>query len=338
LEQAGDSNDHAKNPDKEALSVGKVPFAAAPIKPVEPSSPPSVMQQNSAPPPPDAPRGNNETDDRDVSPVRVVNTPLLTREVSDDALGVFERRTLFFARCGFYVGICTLLVIVATAVVFWDQFREMAAQTNILAISARQARRDSAESSIASQKQLGIAQQQANASQDSVKALQEQVALVRSNFAKEQRPIVICAIIKPYLEAQTKIRADIFWGNYGKSVALKAKGRGRIFWGESALKDAYQWFEGEAKNPYPKGMGGIIIPPGVPASENPPDAHRSTLFSDGTITKPELDWIVANDFSAVIVSRQDYFDQLGNHYWTEGCWSHFATGAIPQCPQHNQVH
>lgn len=177
----------------------------------------------------------------------------------------------------------------------------------------------------------------ANAAAEQSKALQVQLAILRGNFAKEQRPIVIAAIVKPYLQAQARIKADIFWGNYGKTVALRARGRGRIFWGENAVKDAYAWFSGEALEPYPKGIGGVVIPPGIPA-ENAPDSHRSTLLSEGVITKTDLDWILANDFSAVIVSRQDYFDQLGNHYWTEGCWSHFASSAIPQCQKHNEVH
>ncbi len=64
---------------------------------------------------------------------------------------------------------------------FWGQFRETSAQTDILAISGRQARRDSAESGINTAKQIAIAQQQANAAQESVKA-------IRRQFAFAQRP------------------------------------------------------------------------------------------------------------------------------------------------------
>ena len=331
LDQQDDSSDKPKAPDKQPLSVRQTTPPIPPKDAVKLLPKPPVTQQNIATPPPQYPRPNAEAKDSGPTPVRIVNDPLLTREVGEDELGVFEHSTLRYARWGFIVAVATLIVVVGTAIVFWDQFREMNSQTDILAISARQARRDSAEASITTQKQLDIAREQAA-------ALENQVGTLRSNFTKEQRPIVVAAIVKPYLQAQTRITANIFWGNYGKSVALRTKGRGRIFWGTNAVNDAYEWFSGEAMEPYPKDVGGVIIPPGVPANENAPDSHRSTLLSDGIITKTDLDWIVANDFSAVIVSRQDYFDQLGNHYWTEGCWSHFASGAIPQCPKHNEVH
>ena len=107
--------------------------------------------------------------------------PLLVRVIEDDELSSFEERSISFARWGIGIAIFTILIGVGTAIVFWGQFRETWAQTDILAISGRQARRDSAESSINTAKQIAIAQQQANAAQESVKA-------IRRQFAFAQRP------------------------------------------------------------------------------------------------------------------------------------------------------
>ncbi len=80
----------------------------------------------------------------------------------------FERVTIALAVIG------TLLAI-GTAVVFYDQFGEMAAQTDALNIAARQARRDSAISDTKTQMQLKLATEQTKAAQDSVKAIQRQM-------------------------------------------------------------------------------------------------------------------------------------------------------------------
>ena len=91
--------------------------------------------------------------------------------------GEFERLSLRWARLNaVFVGL-TLFAITGTAVVFWDQFKEMSSQTDILAIAARQARRDSAESSANAARQLSIAQEQAKAAQDSVNAIQRQTEI-----------------------------------------------------------------------------------------------------------------------------------------------------------------
>jgi hypothetical protein len=80
----------------------------------------------------------------------------------------FERVTIGLAFLG------TLLAIVS-AVLFYDQFREMATQSDMLDIGARQARRDSAIADIKTQAQLKLAGHQVKAAQDSVKAIQRQM-------------------------------------------------------------------------------------------------------------------------------------------------------------------
>lgn len=117
-------------------------------------------------------------------PVRVVNDPLSTRVVEDDELSTFERTTIKFGRWGSIVAAATLLVAGGTGIVFYEQFVEMASQTNLLAIAAKQARIEAKDASIATAKQLFIAQEQvktaqlqADAAQASVKVIQRQFAL-----------------------------------------------------------------------------------------------------------------------------------------------------------------
>ena len=61
--------------------------------------------------------------------------PLLVRVIEDDELSSFEERSISFARWGIGIAIFTILIGVGTAIVFWGQFRETWAQTDILAIS-----------------------------------------------------------------------------------------------------------------------------------------------------------------------------------------------------------
>lgn len=184
LEPTNDSHEKPQGGTQESLPLERPAVPASGNKVVEPTVPSPILQQNVTPEPTRTATENQQTNGDDAAPVRVINTPLLTREVEQSELGVFEDRTLRYARWTIIVGVVTLLVILGTAVVFWDQFQEMAAQTDILAISTRQARRDSAESSIATQKQLALAQQQiasaqrqAKAAQDSANAIQRQTEI-----------------------------------------------------------------------------------------------------------------------------------------------------------------
>jgi cell division protein FtsL len=80
----------------------------------------------------------------------------------------FERVTIGLAIVG------TLLAI-GTAVIFHNQFKEMAGQTDLLNIAAKQARRDSASADAKTQQALDLARKQTDAAQKSVKAIQRQM-------------------------------------------------------------------------------------------------------------------------------------------------------------------
>jgi len=179
LDQASDSHDETQGTNEGSLPVRE-----------SVSSPASIVQQSAGAIPPDETRADSQTDGHEIMPVRVVNLPLTTQDVGDRELSEFERWSIRFARWSFFVATVTLAAIIVTAGVFWEQFKEMSSQTNILAISARQSRRDSAASSVNAAKQIKIAEQQAAAAQDSVKAIQEQATIARQLAKEDRRPWV----------------------------------------------------------------------------------------------------------------------------------------------------
>lgn len=161
----------------------------------------------------------------------------------------------------------------------------------------------------------------------------------RNTFIQDQRPYLMASVVKPFpLAAGTAITVNLYWANYGKSPALGMIGRGAVFFGKDAMRRADAWFKTEANKPFPNNIARAIVPPGVPTGKDGDLGNFSTFSSNSVLNAADLDFVIRNDFSAVIVSHIEYFDLSANRYWTDGCWSHFATGAIPSCPTHNEVH
>jgi hypothetical protein len=113
----------------------------------------------------------------------------------DDELKKFEKITIV-------LGIVGTLLALGTAVVFYEQFKEMSAQTDTLNTSASQARRDSAEASLRVAEQLRIAQEQAAAARDSVKAIQRQMR-------QDQRPWIRIDLGDPDPDGKTHWRSRV---------------------------------------------------------------------------------------------------------------------------------
>jgi len=179
--------------------------------------------------------------------------------------------------------------------------------------------------------------------QDQARALQQSAATIRRQWIDDQKPLVTAPIIKPITIAEGQpMMFNVYFANYGKSPALKASGKGMIFIGKDAVKDADEWFRTDAPKPMLHAPT-AIIPPGVPATDPKGNVTSvgvfSTAVSKKRLTKDDILYIKTHDLGFVIVMREQYFDSLGNKYWTDGCWSSFMSGAIPECPQgHNEVH
>lgn len=93
----------------------------------------------------------------------------------------FEVAIVILTAVGIVIGI-------ATGVIFFGQFQEMIGQTDLAGIAARQTRRDSAESSVTTQKQLAIAAQQAKAAQDQALAARKAADTARDTLRMAYRP------------------------------------------------------------------------------------------------------------------------------------------------------
>lgn len=143
--------------------------------------------------------------------------------VKDESLSGFERRTILLGRAGFWVAVITIGLGVVTAVIFWNQFREMAGQTDMLSISAKQARRDSAESDLRAQQQIAALQAQVNATQESIKA-------IRRQFRQDQRAwITVDPISMPTsFGVNNTVTSTITVTNIGKTMAREVVVHARL--------------------------------------------------------------------------------------------------------------
>jgi hypothetical protein len=245
-------------------------------------------------------------------------------------LGEFERLSLRWARLNaVFVGL-TLIAITGTAVVFWDQFKEMSSQTDLLAISARQARRDSAESSVNASKQLAIAHQQADAAEKGVKAIQTQMR-------QDQRAWVEITMIgdttKTPIDPRQPIVIPLKITNAGKTRGIGIKIRAEV---EVVSKNAEPTFK------YTKyhGVTGMIYKD--QSFEITADTHMEDKQLHKIVDRPlgQADYDDLNTGRSYIVyfASVRYKDIFGIEHWTHFCgWHAYVTGAFTagKCTAYN---
>lgn len=141
--------------------TGETPTQSS-IQPSNPVVPPSP-ENRVATDPDEQPRQSRKVE---------VQEPLPIHIVKDDELSQFERKTVFFGFWSIVIASVSLIAAISAAFFIYQQFKEMASQTNLAGIAARQARVDSKESSKQFQHQLALLQSQ-------VVAASEQNRLVR---------------------------------------------------------------------------------------------------------------------------------------------------------------
>jgi hypothetical protein len=278
------------------------PVAAPEIKPTQPTKPPTA--------PPEIPPKVEAGEKQQFEKIR--HKEISVKVVKDELMTVFERLSI-------WLSLFTLLVLIATFIVFYLQLRESKKQTDVFRTQARQAAIDASS-------QIGIARQALSDSQ--------------KFFQIDQRPYVWNSAVQPLpMIPNQRISANVYFANYGKSPALDVHGTGAMFFGRDALKQADAWFESIGTNPLNKSTTGTvsIIAPGIP-----PDPQKAnsftTILSTKVVTSDDITFILKNDFSAVIVLRQQYSDTGGNNYYTDMCFFHLASNAIAQCKSHNEIH
>jgi hypothetical protein len=121
------------------------------------------------------------------------------------------------------VALTALLFVVGfvTLMVFYSQFKEMQTQTGILNTQAQQAAKDSIEASSKVERQLGFAQRQANAADENVKVLKQQMiaserAWLSPVFTTEDKALIRTA------GGTTTVNFHVF--NSGKTQANNVTG------------------------------------------------------------------------------------------------------------------
>jgi hypothetical protein len=307
LEQEEHTPDSTAEAKENSLPIAEGTPEAPFVRPVEIGPPNLPVQEDVHTEPKDKTGESRQPKNRE---------PLLVGVTQDDELSSFERKTVIFARWSLGIATLSLVIAVCVGVFVFNQFKEMAAQTDLLSWSAKQARVEAKNSDIATAKQF---------------------KLVSDQFIRDQRPYVTVAVIKPVVKVGEPVMANLYWGNYGKSPAVHVRGIGRIFFGKDALQQADRWFQQMGNKPL---LGPeTILTPGVPPDpEHSPESSFSSLFSAKPISQEEFSFLMKHDFSAAVVAREEYYDIAGNRYWTDMCWTHFTTGAIPHCAKHNEIH
>lgn len=178
---------------------------------------------------------------------------------------------------------------------------------------------------------------------ESADAASRSADTVKSQWLNDQRPLVLAPIVKPSsLMVGQRPMMNVYFANYGKDPALKASGKAAIFTGKKALKQADAWFKVEDKKAN-LGPPTAIIPPGIPQSEKDgsvtSNGIMTTVVAKESLSQDDFNFATTKDDGVVVVMREQYFDSLGNRYWTDQCWTKLKTGAVAQCPQgHNEVH
>ena len=198
-----------------------------PIDPVRPLPTPDAIERKLDPTSgqPDQPKGNS---------------PLFARAKGDGGLSSFERMTVGLGKWGLVIAALSLFAASVAAYLVFQQFKEMAAQTEVLSRAALQSRKDSAESSIATEKQLAALQAQITAAQNGASALQGQMkeAQRAADIAARELELADRAWI-----AITDVKPR---GNMPIIPALSYEGLNIP--GNSAKMQAFLHFEFQAKN------------------------------------------------------------------------------------------
>ena len=114
--------------------------------------------------------------------------PLQVRIVSGDKLTSFERKTVGFNRYGLLISGASFIAALVAAWVFFGQLKETSKQTDLLDITAEQARTDAKNSALATARQLAAVQAQITVAQTGTAAFEGQLKEARrmTDLASEQ--------------------------------------------------------------------------------------------------------------------------------------------------------
>jgi hypothetical protein len=205
----GDSEYGTPEGDEYSLPVREIAPVDSDIKPANAITPPALKQYIG----PDLDQKNGERN------MANDKKPLSVRVIGDGELSLFERKTVRFGYWGVVIGGLSLLAACAATYLVFQQFKEIAKQTDLLGMAARQARIDSNENGKATAKQLSI--------------LQGQLTQQRQALEVDQRPWLKFEIGDPpngsglvyaFPSAGKPLKIPVRITNIGKTAAEKIKG------------------------------------------------------------------------------------------------------------------
>jgi hypothetical protein len=236
----------------------------------------------------------------------------------------------------------TLLLIVGiiTARFFYSQLAEMSRQTKILSTQAQQAASDSVAVTQRTEQQLGIAQRQATAAQDSVEAVRRQMREDQRAWLFPLNPPI------PPLRIGADVTVPLIITNMGKTPAIDV----------DAISSFYKV---EYEGPRPSEAAALYSHTGTlfPQEQTPvtPIAWQqfaTTPKKPGPTDERGIPFRVSvddyKDFmsgKAFLAFRTDitYNDVFGIHHWLKYCYAITyvppvkITDNIKECSNHNDV-
>jgi len=244
-----------------------------------------------------------------------------------EPLKKIERHTLIIAWAG-------LIVASITGVVFYCQLREMSRQTKILSDQAKQGAADSIVSEGHTREQLRIANAQADAAQNGVKAIQRQMR-------QDQRAWITISFGKVTGGEGHPVSLPVVITNTGKTAAKKYVVKFVVRRVENTRLSGESLIFSYPK-PYMRDSGGFILP-AVPATVVLNEVEES---ADNKSVVPHLlshqEYARLEDGTDFVIffAMASYYDIFGTPHWIKTCSFSSPSGKnsfAKRCTSYNNV-
>jgi hypothetical protein len=279
-------------------TVSPIPIAnsvpsAPPMPSTEPLLPSSV--KHTAPENPDQQIGQSRNGN-----VPSGLSPFLVRIIEDDEPGSFERRPVKLGVFGLFISTLSFIAASIAAYFVFQQFKEMADQTELLSRSAEQARKDSKESGAATARQLSL--------------LQGQLAQQVDSMRLDQRAWVSVTGISGYPEVGKPWQIRLTYRNTGKTVAKNLTLRFALDnepSGAIRAPDDLKYF---------RFSNGAILSPG--------SVVNTDLFAGGLVESPRpmpqniFDGYAAGTMQLRVLGEFTYEHIFGQKHYTKFCYDY----------------
>ena len=341
-EKHGDADASAGN--AHPLPAGETaPARPAPIA-VNPPAP-TVIQQNA---------GTDSQGKQRCTKIQNCDEPLSVKVIKDDELSSFERITVRYGYWGIVFAFVSLVIASYAAYCVFQQFKEMAAQTELLNRGARQAREDSKDTSASTAQQLAILQGQLREQQNSV-------GVVTKQMRQDQRPWLRVEFVPIAGDdpANPRVKVKITTGQ-PIGVPIRIRNTGKT---PAEIVTAYFLIQ----------LAGIDDPMAFPLEKNIAKRFRTpkkgtlthilvnyietgVIFSDSYVessltrtgmengnktaiplSPSESADILSGRVMIYVSGRVEYFDEFGTQHWTDFCHPLPDASANFRCTRYNAV-